>query len=195
VNQMARIAGQQNNAELKNTFLRWQCRVRQIMMRDGMGRPDDAITPEVTLVDDRDPMGCIITVLCRTVDSSCTAELKHMVKCTNDPAQRRSKAVEFLSETYYQHAREFSDMLTATFTPCSSGAVRIEQAGKCNLRFAAYNQHFDLSCRVSRLAIDHPLHEATLWHNLLFNPDLHPQTTVLAFEPDWDCSTAESPAL
>ena len=34
---------------LRDAFLRWQCRVRQMMMRDKMGRPDAGIMPALTL--------------------------------------------------------------------------------------------------------------------------------------------------
>ena len=34
---------------LRDSFLRWQCRVRQIAMREASGRPDDAVTPALTL--------------------------------------------------------------------------------------------------------------------------------------------------
>jgi hypothetical protein len=30
---------------LKDAFLRWQCRVRMMAMRDKQGRPDDAVMP------------------------------------------------------------------------------------------------------------------------------------------------------
>ena len=51
------------NTALRDSFLRWQCRVRQIMMRDGRGRPGDAVMPAVTLPGDDAPMGHIITVM------------------------------------------------------------------------------------------------------------------------------------
>ena len=34
---------------LRDAFLGWQCRVRQMMMRDHGGKPTDAVTPSVTL--------------------------------------------------------------------------------------------------------------------------------------------------
>ena len=108
----------------------------------------------------------------------------------NDPAQRRDKAIRIFSETWYQQAREFSDTLTATFPPDSLGAKTIEDSGQCTLDFDAYNQKFSLQCQPRRLSENHPLYQATLWHNLLFNPSLHPKTVVLAFEPDWDKSSA-----
>jgi len=178
---------------LKEAFLRWQCRVRQMAMREREGRPDDAITPALTLDSASEPMGHIITLISKWGASSRTSELKHVVKSVNDPAQRRDKAIRIFSETWYQQAREFSDTLTATFPPESVGAQKIVNEGQVTLDFDAYNQKFSLKCRVHELTENHPLYQATLWHNLLFNPSLYPKTVILAFEPDWDNSSAEPP--
>lgn len=176
---------------LKDAFLRWQCRCRQIAMRDGRGRPDDAVMPALWLPGAEAPLGHVITVLNKAPHASLTPELRHMVKRTEDPAQRREKALQFFSETYYQKPASFSDMLTATFPPGSPGAAAIREAGACRLVFEAYAQRFDLSCRVWRLSERHPLHEATWWHNALFNPALPPATVILGFEPDWSASSAD----
>lgn len=180
------------NHELMEKFLRWQCRVRQIAMRDKEGRPDDAVTPALTLAAETEPLGHIITLLAKWGIYSVTPELQHMVKHTNDPAQRRDKALQFFSSTYYQKIYEFSDTLMATFPPSSPGAEQIVKASECTLTFEAYGQRFDLACTVKRLKQDNPLYQATYWHNLLFNPGLHPQTEILQFSPDWDRSTAEA---
>ena len=37
---------------------------------------------------------------------------------------------------------------------------------------------------------DH-LHQATIAHNRLFNPMLHPGTVVLGFQPDWEMSASD----
>jgi len=179
------------NRELMERFLRWQCRVRQIAMRDQQGRPDDAITPALTLASHTEPMGHIITMMCKWGAYSKTPEMQHMVKRTNDPAQRREKALEFFQSTYYQKIQEFSDALTATFPPQSPGAKKIVEAGSCTLTFEAYGQRFDLVCSVRRLENNNPMYQATYWHNLLFNPTLHPKIEILQFTPDWDRSTAE----
>jgi hypothetical protein len=165
--------------------------VRQIMMRDAQGRPDDAITPALTLPGDPAPMGHIITVMPKGPQYSVTPEMRQMARKTNDPALRREAALTFFSEYYYQKAAEFSDILTATFPPESPGAVRIRQAGHVTLAFDAYNQRYDLACRVWTLAPHNPLHQATYWHNLLFNPGLAAGTVILGFEPDWARSTAD----
>ena len=176
---------------LRDAFLKWQCHVRQIAMREREGRPDDAVMPALTLHGENAPMGHIITVMSKLPVHSKTPELKHMAKRTHDPAQRREKALQFFSETYYQKGREFSDVLTATFPGDSPGAAKIRSAGHVTLTFEAYNQRFDLACKVWKLAKRNPLWEATWWHNHLFNPDLTADVTVLAFEPDWDASSAD----
>ena len=176
---------------LRDAFLRWQCRVRQIAMRQNRGRPDDAVMPALTLPGATAPMGHIVTVLNKAQPYSKTPELMHMVRRTHDPAQRRDKALEYFSETYFQKALEFSDVLTATFPPGSQSAAAIREAGACRLDFDAYTQRFSLECRVWRLVPPNPLHAATLWHNLLFNPALPPDTVVLGFEPDWSASSAD----
>ncbi|MEX3007751.1 hypothetical protein [Hoeflea sp. TYP-13] len=175
----------------KSRFLRWQCRVRQMAMRGKSGQPDDGVMPAVLLPGEDAPMGQIVTVLSKRAQYSKTPELMHIARRTNDPAQRREKALQYFSETYFQKANEFSDVLTAVFSPNSAGARSIEDAGTCNLLFDAYGQHFDLACTVSRLAPDHWQHQATWWHNFQFNPHLHPQSVVLAFKPDWDRCTAD----
>jgi len=179
------------NAALRDSFLRWQCRVRQMMMRDAAGRPGDGVTPSLTLAGAAAPMGHVITVLSKQPQFSKTPEMRQMARRTNDPALRRDAALTLFSETYYQKAAEFSDILTATFPPNSLGAQAIREAGRVTLGFAAYSQRYDLECRVWALAGHNPLWQATYWHNLLFNPNLPADTAILGFEPDWSRSTAE----
>jgi len=176
---------------LRAAFLKWQCRVRQIMMRDAFGRPDDAITPALVLNGATEPMGHVITIMNKSLGYSVTPEMEHMAARTQDPAERRSKALEFFSSSYYQKHKEFSDILTATFPPESEGAAKIREAQQVSLQFDAYNQKFDLTCKVWRLAAHNPLYQATMAHNRLFNPALPPGTEVLGFEPDWSASSAE----
>ena len=178
---------------LKSAFMYWQCRVRQMMMREDQGRPGDGITPAVTLAGQDEPLGDIITVMSKAPHASKTPEMRHMAQRTNDPAQRRETALKFFSEFYYQKADEFSDILTATFPPGSAGAAKIREAVRCTLSFSAFSQRFDLECRVWLLAERNPLWQATYWHNMLFNPGLSADTVILGFEPDWSASRADPP--
>jgi len=182
---------QSANGALRDGFLRWQCRVRQMMMRDDQGRPGDPITPALTLDGETESMGHIITVMSKAPQYSKTPEMRHMVRKTMDPAQRRQSALTFFSEYYYQKAAEFSDILTATFPPGSPGAAAVRASGRVTLTFQAYGQRYDLACRVWALAEHNPLYQATFWHNLLFNPNLPPDTVILGFEPDWARSSAD----
>jgi hypothetical protein len=188
---VAQILGQAPQQHpLRDAFLKWQCRVRQMAMREFDGRPDDSIMPALTLKGADEPMGHIITLINKLPAYSVTPEMQHMVKRTNDPAQRRDKAIQFFSSTHYQKAREFSDTLTATFPPKSKGAQAIRQADRVTLYFSAYNQEFTLDCKVWKLTEKNPLYQSTYWHNALFNPSLTADTTILGFEPDWDASSA-----
>ena len=176
---------------LREAFLRWQCRVRQIAMRERKGQPDDSVMPFLTLPNHPEPQGQIITVLSKARGYSKLPEIQHIVRRTNDPAQRREKAIALFSEMYYQKADEFSDVLTATFLPGSKGARTIVRAKTCQLTFNAYSQRFDLECKVNRLSQHDPLYQATWWHNKIFNPNLNPETIVLGFKPQWELSSAE----
>ena len=176
---------------LRDAFLKWQCLIRQISVRQNQGRPDTAVTPVVVLKGETDIFDHVITVLSKTPQQSLLPELQHLVRRTLDPAQRRQKALELLSETYYQKATSFSDILTATFPPQSPRAAAIRKAGHCRLLFSGYDQSYQVDCKIWALTKKNTLYQATFWHNLLFNPNLHPDTIVLGFEPDWTNSTSE----
>lgn len=179
------------NEELKLQFMRWQCHLRQMIMREREGKPDNAILPSVTLVGENEPIGHIITLICKRPEYSRVPELKQMFRATHDPAIKRAKALTLFSETYYQRAAEFSDVLTSTFLPGSDGAGKIRRAGACLLEFDAFGQRYTLQCKVWRLSEHNPLWQATYWHNLLFNPSLPGDTIVIGFEPDWSRSHAD----
>ena len=182
------------NQMLRENFLRWQCRTRQICVREREGKPDDAMLPAVYIGDAEEPLGHIITVMSKDQAYSRVPELKHMVKRTHDPATRRKAALTLFSETYYQKATEFSDVLTSTFTAESEGAKVLRAAGRCRLEFSAFQQTYSLDCKVWRLSRHNPLWQATYWHNMLFNPSLSPESVILGFEPDWaKCDANPSP--
>lgn len=184
---------EQEPSPLRDAFMRWQCRVRQIAMREKQGKPDAGAIAEVVPEGASEPLGSIITVLSKAPMFTKTPELKHMFLRTNDPAQRREKALQLFSETYYQKHGEFSDLLTATFLPKSEGAQTLIDAKRCHLGFDAYNQNFSLKCQVRSLSKGEPLYQATFWHNLLFNPNLSPDTIILGFQPVWDDCSADPP--
>ena len=181
------------NEQLRDSFLRWQCRIRQIAMRSRDGRPSAGMTPLVSAADPSASGARIITVLCKRPEHSVTMEFRHMARRTHDPAERRDSALKFFAERYYQTAGEFSDIATASFAPDSGTAQALLSDRECRLAFEQFSQRFDLRCTVRRLSRNNPLREATFWHNLLFNPRLDADCIILGFEPDWAKSEADPP--
>lgn len=176
--------------KVRQSFLKWQCRVRQIAMREHQGRPDASITPEIRLCSEAGTAGYIITLIHKLPKYSATAEFRHMAKKTFDPLQKREQAIQFLSSSYYQKANEFSDIFTATFAPRSKGAEQMHNAGACIAIFEAYSKRFELKCKIWKLGKENQFYEATMAHNSLFNPNIEPETIVLGFEPNWKESFA-----
>ena len=179
------------NEELRDRFLGWQCRIRQIAMRSQGGRPSSGMTPLVFAAGGNVPLARLVTVLCKRPEHSVTMELRHLARRTHDPAERRESALRFLAERYYQAASEFSDVLTATFPPDSGIAATLVEQRECRLSFAQFSQGFDVHCTVRRLSPNNALREATFWHNQLFNPRLSADCTILGFEPEWQRSEAD----
>ena len=173
------------NEQLRDRFLVWQCRIRQISMRSHDGRPTGGMTPLVSATDKNAPVGRTVTVLCKRPEHSVTMELRHLARRTHDPAERRENALKFLAERYYQSPREFSDVLTASFPPGSDTAATLLEHRECRLAFEQFSQRFNVHCTARRLSRNNPLREATFWHNLLFNPGLSADCIILGFEPDW----------
>ena len=179
--------GRQQNP-LRDKFLHWQCRTREISMRENQGRPDDAIKPHLILSGESGALGQIVTVLPRQQLYSQTPEMMHLVKTKFDPAACREAGVQFFSEKYYQKSFQFSDKLTASFSPSSPLANLICNQNSCHLIFENYSQRFDLLCKPTEMKKDDHLFQATWWHNRIFNPRLNPKIIVIGFEPNWKMS-------
>ena len=171
-------------------FIKFQCRARQMIMRDNLGRPDDSITPTIYLKENTKPITKIITLIHKLPEYSALSELMHIARKTNDPSQRRDQAVKLLSASYYQKNREFTDVLTATFTPNSNLAETLISEGSCRLLFDAYSHKFESTFTVNKLERSEFLFRSTIIHNQLFNPNLHPETIILSFSPVWEESEA-----
>ena len=179
---------------MRKAFLGWQCRARQVAMRERQGRPDAAIAPTVRFAGTGGTTGRIITVLNRLPEHSVLPEFRQMAKQTMDPAKVREAAIRFLSAGYYQNSGRFSDVLTATFAVDSLEAARLVKTGICVLEFDSHSHRFSLDCMVSGLDRSLPLHEATRLHNSFFNPALPPDVRILGFRPDWSTSRMSVPA-
>lgn len=176
---------------LRDHFLGWQCRIRQLAVRQAGGRPTSGMRPQVTMANEGRPLGAITVLIVKRSPEVATAEFRHMARRTHDPAERYDSALKALAATYYQQPREFSDHLTALFGPQAALADRLLRAKHCTLLFEQYSQRYRIPCEVKSLPEAHPAFQATYWHNSLFNPALPPGVRVLAFRPDWAHAEAD----
>ena len=170
---------------LRDHFVGWQCRVRGDAMRRRAGRPSPGMRPQVLDAAGAVLAEAVTTLLVRLEGESFAPEFRHLARRTQDPRDRREAALALLAERYYQGARDFSGVLTATFAAGSPLAETLVHTGRCTLGFDQDGQRYRLPCQVTQLAADDPRREETWWHNALFNPQLPPDVPILAFAPRW----------
>lgn len=170
-------------------FLYWQCRIRQQSVRQGDGRPTPGMCPYV-FIDDKQ-LGQIILVISKASPENITAQFKHMVKKTQDPTERWESAIRLFSEMYYQDPKDFSEEMTALFSPGSEISSQLIASGNCVLIFEQNNQRFRVPCKVTDLSSDHPRYQFTFWHNSLFNPSIPGDCKIISFMPEWQEALSE----
>jgi hypothetical protein len=179
---------------LRDAFLGWQCRLRQLAMRQAEGRPSTGMRPRV-IDGGEGEIAAVVTVLLVPRDPEpVTDRFRHMMRRSHDPARRREDALKLLAADYYQGPGDFSDDLTALFGPQSEVANRLLEAGACRLDFDQYAQRYEIPCGVAELEESDPAWQLTFWHNSLFNPGLPRDVCILTFKPDWNRATADPPS-
>jgi len=178
---LTRAAAQALRAE----FMGWQCRLRQWAVRQDGGRPSSGMRPRVTTPAGDELAAAVVVVISESDPDNTTTQFRYQVLKTQDPNERYDKTLEFLQAGYFQQPDRFSDVLTALFAPGSELAARLLDQARCVLEFEQAGQGYRIPCAVTRLQPAHPRHQATYWHNRLFNDNLPPGIEVLAFTPDW----------
>jgi len=166
-------------------FLGWQCRLRQLAARQNGGRPSAGMRPRVTSREGTELSPGIVTLIVETDPSESTQLFRYQYLRTQDPNERYDGMLEILRGSYFQEPARFSDRITALFGPDSQLAAVLLNAGQCVLEFEQYLQGYRIPCAVARLAESHAFHQATLWHNRMFNPQIPPGVEILSFLPDW----------
>jgi hypothetical protein len=177
-------------AALRNEFIGWQCRLRQLSVREGLGRPSSGMRPKVSAPDGHELAAAITILIMREEPEESTTQFRFQVQKTHDPIERYDKALEILSGWYYQRPREFTDVMTALFGPDSALADRLLLHGRCVLDFAESSKGYRIPCAVLSLPEEDDFFQATYWHNRLFNPNMPPGVRVLSFTPDWSHASA-----
>ncbi|MDE0705906.1 MAG: hypothetical protein OXH59_19510 [Rhodospirillaceae bacterium] len=175
---------------LRRQFLAWQCRIRQIAMREDDGRPSEGMRPKILSAGGRTLSDGVVVLLVRADPAESTDFFEFQVRKHHDPNEVYRKGLTYLQSTHYHRADRFSDEMTALFLPESRLAALLERAGDCRLEFSQFSQSWRLPCAVRALAPDEPAHRNTLWHNRLFNTQLPDAVRILGFRPDWTAAAA-----
>jgi len=115
------------------------------------------------------------------------SELNHIIRKTQDSAERVRHGLRILSERHYQDNFDFSEELTALFSPDSALADALIEAGECHLKFAASSIEHAFDFSVREIQQQDPAHQATYWHNHLFNPSMPGSVRILGFSPRLYC--------
>lgn len=177
---------------LRDSFLFWQCRIRQIAMRQDGGRPSPGMRPHVLDVSGTEIMRGLTVLLMPKEPEESTAFFRFQVMRSADPRDIYERALTYLQADFFQQPATFSDRLLAVL-PQGSPLMRVAERGeRCILVFDQFAQRFTLPCAVRELEPGDPAREAAIWHNRLFNPALPDSAQVLCFTPDWDFAEAKS---
>jgi hypothetical protein len=170
---------------MRGEFLGWQCRIRQLAAREQGGRPSAGMRPRVLSVEGEQLSAGTVILIVEVEPQNSTQQFRFEYLKTQDPIERYERVLQILSAGYFQEPARFSDVLTALFASDSVLAAQLLERGRCLLEFEQFTQGYRLPCTVARLAATHPFHQATYWHNRLFNPHQPAELEVLSFKPDW----------
>jgi len=176
---------------LREEFLAWQCRIRQIAMRQDGARPSPGMRPRLLDQAGRDMVPALTVLMIPRDPSESTAFFRFQVMRSADPRELYERALGFLQADYFQQPASFSDQLLAILPEGSEIAAALTAEGRCILAFEQFSQAYRLPCAVSALQPGDAARDAAIWHNRLFNPALPETVHVVAFQPDWTSAKAE----
>jgi hypothetical protein len=175
---------------VRDGFLAWQCRIRQIAMRQDGGRPSPGMCPRVRDLSGRELSPALTVLIVPRDPAESIAFFRFQVMKTVDPRDIYQRALTYLQADYFQEPKDFGDVLTAVLPAQSDLAARLIRDGRCVLAFEQFSQRYNLPCAVFETEAGEALRDVTLWHNRAFNPSLPDDVVVLGFRPDW--KSAES---
>jgi hypothetical protein len=176
---------------LRDEFLAWQCRIRQIAMRQDGGRPSPGMRPRLLDTSGRELSPALTVLIIPRDPAESTAFFRFQVMKHADPRELYERALGFLQADYFQQPASFSDQSLAILPEGSKVAAALTAERRCILAFEQFSQAYRLPCAVSALGTGDAARDAAMWHNRLFNPALPETVHVVAFKPDWASATAE----
>lgn len=173
------------NFALQQEFIGWQCRIRQMAVRNYDGMPMPAMRPRVS--SRKGEVLSVATTLLLVPEEAgpSLAFLRFQLQKTPDHKQARAAVVGYLAGEFYQLPELFSDEMTAVFTAGSELAAGMLKRKEVLLDFEQYSQSYRMFAKVRKLALREEARDFSLWHARAFNPNIPADSLVLGFRPDW----------
>jgi hypothetical protein len=170
---------------IRDHFLAWQCRIRQVAMREQGGRPSPGMRPRVLDPKGRELAPALTVLLIPNEPEESTAFFRFQVMKTPDSCDVYERALTFLQADFFQNPETFSDRLVTVLPHDAALADALLDERACVLEFVQSRQSYRIAAEVRTLKSGHAAREAAIWHNRLFNPALPDNVHVLEFRPDW----------
>ena len=176
---------------IQNYFIGWQCRVRELALRNEEGRPNGGMRPQIALKNGEVVFPAATLLIIPDHPDQTIRQFRFMALKTQDPKERYTKALQLLAAKFYQNAEDFSGAMSGIFSRSSKEVQALEKHKYCFMEFDYQQQAFKIPCYVSASQKNEPVYEFTYWHNYLFNLNLSPEVKVLHFKPDWSKTVSE----
>ncbi len=164
-------------------FIAWQCRLRKLSMREMSGRPSTGMSAGVHSIKGGEEQARLQFLIVKQEPETVTAEIRHIVRKSRDPAEWVKNGLRILAERHYQDNFNFSNHLAALFSLDSPVAGALKEAGQCHLKFKQDSIDYSFDFDIGLLDEDNAFYQSTYWHNHLFNPALPGKVLVLSFVP------------
>ncbi|MCP4336075.1 MAG: hypothetical protein GY785_25815 [Gammaproteobacteria bacterium] len=152
-------------------------------MRELGGRPTPGMSAGIYAIAGGEEQSRLNFMIIRNDPQARTAELRHIVSKSADPADWIKNGLRILSELHYHETDQFENRLSALFSLDSNLAAALIEAGQCHLKITQDSIEHGFDFDVVSVDQDDAFFQATYWHNRLFNPTLPGNVLVLAFNP------------
>ena len=138
------MATKTSASSLRDDFLGWQCRIRQIAMRQDGGRPSPGMRPRVLRASGVEIARALTVLLVPKEPDESTSLFRFQVMRTQDPRDLYQRGLTYLQADYFQQSQAFSDRLTAVLDSTSLLAATLLAEKNCVLEFDQFSQVFRL---------------------------------------------------
>jgi hypothetical protein len=180
-----------SNQKLRQHFMGWQCRIRQISAREYGGQPLAAMRPRVSTKKGEVILPAMNLLIVPVAPAESTAYFRFQVQKNWEHQRARDAGIKFMAAEYFQLPELFSEEMTAVFGAASDVAARLLKTKEVLLDFEQFSQSFRMFCKVRRLRDGAEARESSLWQSRLFNPNVPADADVLGFTPDWKTAQAD----